>query len=318
MAIATQVSRAIAVWVLVIFFAMQVPTFASFDSALRAYKSRRYQDSITGFQQVLSQSPRQVRAWFYLGLASAKQGQLPAAAKAFDKVIQLSPSQSDMAKKARTNLEAIKREQVKLANKQFNRQHSAKLERTLDKAHKANKYRNDNYLNHVIRNGHVVHWDLANMPLRVYIDTKQKVKGFRPGMKRLVSQAMAQWKSASYGKIRFVETKNPARADIRVHWTERLENNRVGVSPFRAQGNRIVQSDVIIATHDPLGNPLATAQLAQVTLHEFGHALGFQGHSPFPEDVMFFSSNPGQVARLTQRDKKTFRMLYSLDAHITR
>jgi tetratricopeptide (TPR) repeat protein len=46
-----------------------------------------------------------------------------------------------------------------------------------------------------------------------------------------------------------------------------------------------------------------------------GHAIGIRGHSPYPDDIMFFSKTRSQNT-LSRRDINTIGMLYNLDADV--
>ncbi len=50
-------------------------------------------------------------------------------------------------------------------------------------------------------------------------------------------------------------------------------------------------------------------------LHEMIHALGVFVHSPYPDDVMWFSEGYGDGLRLSDRDRNTLEILYALPAY---
>lgn len=58
--------------------------------------------------------------------------------------------------------------------------------------------------------------------------------------------------------------------------------------------------------------PLASLQhYKSVTLHEMGHMLGWEGHSPTKSDVMYDTVQTSPVTTLTERDKKQLTQIYS-------
>jgi hypothetical protein len=61
----------------------------------------------------------------------------------------------------------------------------------------------------------------------------------------------------------------------------------------------------VILVDAGLGNDL----MPQVLTHEFGHALGLDGHSPELADVMYTRAHLPLV--VTERDRNTFSLVYS-------
>jgi predicted Zn-dependent protease len=54
-------------------------------------------------------------------------------------------------------------------------------------------------------------------------------------------------------------------------------------------------------------SPRAKEQLFNLALHETGHALGIDGHSPSGLDIMYFKS---PLIKLSDRDANTIRKIY--------
>lgn len=112
-------------------------------------------------------------------------------------------------------------------------------------------------------------WDLAKMPLHVYIDDGTDVKGYRDSMKHYIIRALELWHQASGGKFGFVidptdskgewEWKNkmnkqdplllisndpsdvpedPIKTDIHVHWTDKLGGVAVGLAWTNAYADK--------------------------------------------------------------------------------
>ncbi|MBX9687103.1 MAG: matrixin family metalloprotease, partial [Candidatus Obscuribacterales bacterium] len=57
---------------------------------------------------------------------------------------------------------------------------------------------------------------------------------------------------------------------------------------------------------------LSDDKLRQTALHEVGHALGLNGHSSNPGDIMYFASVAVNSPQLSERDIKTLQLLYSM------
>jgi tetratricopeptide (TPR) repeat protein len=91
----------------------------------------------------------------------------------------------------------------------------------------------------------------------------------------------------------------------------------VGENPFESVGDTITRSDITIATHSAqTGEALELGELQTTAIHELGHALGLQGHSPYPDDIMYYCLNPAQTGQLTTRDKRTLHLLYKITPDI--
>ncbi|MDX2085820.1 MAG: tetratricopeptide repeat protein [Candidatus Melainabacteria bacterium] len=279
------------------------------DGGVAAYKAARYDRAVQLLTPVLKSNPKDSTAWFYLGLSLSKTGQYGDAKMAFEQVTRLLPSNHELAAKARSNLSVLTRAQLQQNGSAAKAQQVKVAQQQAGNAH---------YLGAAIHNGQVVHWEKARMPLKVYIVPGNNVPGWKADYRAMVFQAMQAWQGATYNQVRFQETRNPAQADITVRWIQQMAHNRIGENPFEARGNSIVRSDVTVSLFNGAsGRVLSDNQVLQTITHELGHAIGIQGHSPFPEDLMYYASNPAQVGTLTQRDKATIRLLYKMEADIS-
>lgn len=280
----------------------------SFSSGVSAYQKGDFSRATGYLEQAVSVDPGNPKKLFYLGLCYAQGGKYEMARAAFERVGQMLPPEDPLSVKARNNMAVITQAHM-TANG-----NTGKASQVASIAKSKNK---NNYLAYAIPSGKIIHWDTAKMPLKVYIGDGSKIQGWNPEMRDLVSNAMRSWQTATNNQIRFVITKKPESADIMVKWTRNFTHNKVGVNPFRSYGNTIVSSDLIIATYTSAdGPPMPMTELGKTIIHEMGHAIGIQGHSPYPEDIMYWMVNPSQTASLTSRDKNTIAMLYKLEADI--
>ncbi len=283
-----------------------------------AYKASRYGYAIQLFEKDLKQRPENSYSYFYLGLCYAKTNKKVLAKKAFEKVLEIENMKTFSSKGERPNAVLLKKAQKNIAvmtNRQIKATGNTQKAKAIIQTHAG---KSDNYLTHALQsNGKVAHWALSKMPLKIYVSSGQGVPGWNSSMNQTVTYAMGVWHRASGKKIKFKLTRNRKEADIVVKWRRSFGHNRVGVNPFESIGGHIVRSDMILATSYPNGKPLGYNEIQGTAIHELGHALGVQGHSPYPEDVMFFSKNPIQGNTLTLRDKKTIQLLYQQKADIT-
>lgn len=123
-------------------------------------------------------------------------------------------------------------------------------------------------------------------------------------------------------------TSNPAEAVIFVFFTHHLVN-KLGLAlfandirgmtsknsvPLKAvlAGGRVVAEPVIILvrTCEADGRPLSPERMKAAVAHEIGHALGIEGHSPNPNDLMSVYYGRGL---LSTNDIATINYLYQLN-----
>jgi len=291
-----------------LFSAVYEPAQAdSLSDGIALYKAKQYTRAVPMLQTSLKINPT-VDGVFYLGMAYTHLNRLDEARDAFDHVLQMSPPNSNYATMARNNINYVTKQQITLASS------SGKAAQVL--AASLSRSSKDNYLTYILLNGKVVHFSTNRMPLKVFISDGRGVSGWNSGMKLAVVYAMRAWQTATHNRIYFTQVDSEANADIVVHWRKNFSDGILGISPLQTVGDTIVQSDVNLATYYPDSNaPIPSEDLKAIAVHEMGHAIGLRGHSPNPDDIMFFSKTRPQNT-LSQRDINTIGMLYKLDADV--
>lgn len=279
-----------------------------YESGVSAYKQKRYDKALGYFQTDLKNNPSNAKSMFYTGMTLAKSGKLAEAREAFELVTKMLPAQDPIAQKAKRNIELMSKAQITLTSGSSKADQIAKIQ--------SSKYKS-NYISHAIPNGSVIRFDENKMPLKVYVENGYNTPGYRTEMRSAINSAFTAWRVASGGKVRFAPTSKKENADIVVSWREKFEDNKLGVSPYRFYGKTLVRSDVHLGTHMPDGSPMPIETFRATTIHEFGHAIGIKGHSPYPDDIMYFSINGQQSNSLTSRDKNTINWLYKVQADVT-
>jgi predicted Zn-dependent protease len=141
------------------------------------------------------------------------------------------------------------------------------------------------------------------------------------------------------GLCTFEMVDNPDEADIYVFWTNHFVN-KLGLAlfendirgytakyllPTSAVMQAIARNDlemvrrsrkpvvILLRTAESDGSPIILPKMKASAAHEFGHALGIDGHSPFPTDLMSVYYGRGVVSA---NDAATMRFLYKHPADL--
>ncbi|HEY9871145.1 MAG TPA: tetratricopeptide repeat protein [Candidatus Obscuribacterales bacterium] len=175
----------------------------------------------------------------------------------------------------------------------------------------------DNYLSEVTKSG-VRRWPDKRMPLRVFIEPAADARGYRPAFPALVKQCFLDWQAASGGRVSFQFVAEPSRADITCSFTgdrARLKNPAEGAEALTyddQRGSLVKARIILLCVNLNTEKPRTDNQMRLIALHEVGHALGLNGHSTNPSDVMFYSNSFADIYRsLSARDCQTVRLLYA-------
>lgn len=158
---------------------------------------------------------------------------------------------------------------------------------------------------------------LAHLPL---------AQGFFREYYQAAIDGINEWKPfEKEGLFSFVFTDDPSDADIYVFWVHHfvtklgfglLANDINGVTAKRSFSYSEIlvgaQADfkpvvTLLRTTNQRGDALSLTQIKAAAAHEFGHALGIEGHSNNPQDLMSVFYGKGVISA---NDAVTIRHLY--------
>ncbi len=169
----------------------------------------------------------------------------------------------------------------------------------------------DDYLA-AVAGSNLLRWK-TDKPISVYVKDGTGVDGYRTEYEESLRQAFDEWTEATSGKIKFVFVTDPSTAQMTVIWTNDLHapamTAEAGIARTSFGGSGIENAEISLLTLDPLKDgPLGKNRLFNTCLHEIGHALGLQGHSPHTDDIM--SGTLIVQQGLSPRDIRTINALY--------
>jgi len=175
--------------------------------------------------------------------------------------------------------------------------------------------------------GWLMRWPKKKFPLKVYIQDGSQIAGYRSQFRDILLSAFYSWTDASGGKLNFTKATSEKEADIICIWTKTLKadaelpsrrpNSGASIyEEFEEAGTgyiNILKVRIKIPIVSPTNGLVVTdAEMRCTCLHEIGHALGIDIHSPNTADMMCRFNNASKVRPvLSQRDVHTIQRLYS-------
>lgn len=147
--------------------------------------------------------------------------------------------------------------------------------------------------------------------LKIYIDDSLE-NGFSEDLARLLYQACFVWNTAQL-PVSPILVKDRREAQIEIMRVQFLgAQHSAGQTIYQLEHNRLRKACIRLFCRSHTLDALSESEIANLSSlcrHEFGHALGLDGHSPLGTDLMYWKSRSQEPS---PRDLATLQRLYSV------
>ncbi|GIV05691.1 MAG: hypothetical protein KatS3mg016_1266 [Fimbriimonadales bacterium] len=153
--------------------------------------------------------------------------------------------------------------------------------------------------NYVPQLRRLLYWE--RFPVTVYFERDENYSDY---YRTLALQGFDQWVNATGSVVRYVVVDTPDAAKIKVYFNPATKDGLTSYSYYPSSG-RLVSARVEIGTKGD-----SAIDIRSVSAHEFGHAIGIDGHSANPDDMMYPTYTPNVPLQITQSDLNTLKTAY--------
>ncbi len=286
-------------------FASSCPAYEYYEAGKKAFSDAEYEKAGRYLKQAVKNHPHHLQCRYYYARTLTMLKDFDNARKQYEKITEISPL-SHEARLAITGIADI--EKFKLAERGLDINSGIKTGINPKIYFKSG----DNYIENALEGGKVTRWNSEKMPIKLYIERPMGLAGYKDSYYTEVKRAMDTWiNSAGNNLISCKLTESPEEANVRVYFVGEILKKTgkgyiTGLATPYIRGHILDYYEVKFIPHD---------SLYTTALHELGHALGIRGHSSNESDIMYASVNDARG--LSQRDKNTLSLLYTLDPHMS-
>lgn len=279
---------------------LPVPAADYYEAGKKAFSENKYETALRYFKKNLKNNPNHLKCRYYYAQTLLALKELQKAQAQYEKIIELSPISYE-ARLAALGIAKIERYrliskgiEVNTGNKNLNTKRKLEILSA-----------GDNYIENALDGGKVTRWNTGKMPIKLYIEKNDLYFSE-------VRRAMEAWISkVENSPLSYKLVDTPEQANIRVLFVDEIFKKTgkamiTGLATPYIKGHILEYYEIKLIPYDMI---FATA------LHEFGHALGIQGHSSNENDIMYAETN--QKTTLSRRDINTISLLYTLDPDIS-
>ena len=159
------------------------------------------------------------------------------------------------------------------------------------------------------RDSTIVRWpDRTSHPLRVWVQSGDRIAGWDPAYVNQVRNAFTTWESVGI-PVLYTFVLDSSDADVRVTWIDHFTDPISGRTLWgRDASSWIVAANITIALHHHQGQALDATGVRAIALHEVGHLLGLD-HCADTTNIMAAHVH---VRDLSAADRATIRLIYAL------
>jgi Matrixin len=159
------------------------------------------------------------------------------------------------------------------------------------------------------RDSNIARWpDRTSRPLRVWIQSADKLTDWNPAYVNQVRDAFVTWVTSG-APVPFTFVTDSNQGDVHVTWVDHFDEQISGKTMWARDDNWwIVDANIAIALHHNHGDPLDASAVRAIALHEVGHLLGLD-HCTDTTNIM---TPRVRVRDLSSADIATMRLIYEL------